>query len=157
MTTIILTIIGILLAASAALMVIFYGGDAFNSGNVGAQANTVINAGTNVVSGVVMYQAHTGKFPDFPGPSHQERLAQFAALEDGAYLKSVPSLPSPISQGLLTAAAYYYATAVPDAVCARININLKNGVVAPGTDGKTKKMMCVPSGTSAPGTFYARY
>lgn len=65
MTTIILTIIGILLAAAAALMVIFYGGDAFNSGSTKAKANEYINAGENLNAALDMYKAdNAGASPE---------------------------------------------------------------------------------------------
>jgi len=119
MTTIILTIIGILLAAAAALMVIFYGGDAFNSGNVGAQANQLQNAGTNVVSAVQMFKAETATAPDAildlttPGPN-------------GAYLDEAPALPDAVTEGFQTVAGrqLYTIEGVPANVCARVNTNL---------------------------------
>lgn len=74
MTTIILVSIGILLAAVAALMVIFYGGDAFGSGSVSAQASTLINAGQNVLSAADLRRAETGSIgasiPDLISTRH---------------------------------------------------------------------------------------
>lgn len=114
MTTIILTIIGILLAAAAALMVIFYGGDAFNSGSVGAQANTYQNAGTNVISAAQLAAADAVAFD----------------LTPGRYLKEAPALPNGAT-GTLEGTAPNISYEVPVAgdqaeeVCARINANLK--------------------------------
>ena len=138
MTTIILTIIGILLAAAAALMVIFYGGDAFNSGTVGAQANTLQNGGTNVISAVQMYKAETATAPT--------SLANLTAVgPNGAYLSEAPALPT----GLVAtfAANAWTVTGVATDVCTRVNKNLKNPAVLAGTE----KMSCDA------GTFTARY
>ena len=153
MTTIILTIIGILLAAAAALMVIFYGGDAFNSGSIGAQANTLQNAGTNVISAVQMYKAENAKTP--------------AGLTDlttdgpnGAYLDETPALPGSVSSayanGVLT------LSGVTNEVCLRVNKNLKLTAAPADVDG-VKKMGCVPAAdtedagvVTGNSTFYAK-
>ena len=143
MTTIILTIIGILLAAAAALMVIFYGGDAFNSGSVGAQANTIQNAGTNVVSAAQMYRAERAVKP-----------TTLANLQDdsgagGAYIDEKPALPLALTHTESLAGGYQVAN-VPEKVCNRINSNLK--VTQPATaDAATAKMSC-----AADLTFVAR-
>ena len=138
MTTIILTIIGILLAAAAALMVIFYGGDAFNSGTVGAQANTLQNGGTNVISAVQMYKAETATAPT--------SLANLTDVgPNGAYLSESPALPT----GLVAAfgATSWTVSGVTAEVCARVNKNLKNPTTLVGTE----KMSCTS------GVFTARY
>jgi hypothetical protein len=140
MTTIILTIIGILLAAAAALMVIFYGGDAFNAGSVGARANTLQNAGTNVLSALQLAKAD-GKVAS---------TLTIANLQSGTgddnYLKELPSFASVNSKianatdvGLDTGRVFTVAK-VPAAVCARVNKNL--GVASPAA---------VPT-AAAPGT-----
>lgn len=48
MTTIILICIGVILAASAALMTVYYGGDVLGGGEVKAQATTLENAAQNI-------------------------------------------------------------------------------------------------------------
>lgn len=119
MTTIILTIIGILLAAAAALMVIFYGGDAFNSGSVGAQANTYQNAGTNVIAAVQLYKA------DGNSVAPTTELLKSGVNGSGSYLKEDAALPSG-AVGVINAAGTTYTVATVEApVCVRINKNLK--------------------------------
>lgn len=159
MTTIILTIIGILLAAAAALMVIFYGGDAFNSGTVGAQANQLQNGGTNVVSAVQMFKAERATPP-----------ADLAALRTplpngiGAYLDEEPALATGQTATLVNGPAntnvrIYQVTGVAPAVCARVNTNLRNPAIASGTavTAAAPKMGCIPGATETDnGTFYAR-
>jgi len=131
MTTIILTIIGILLAAAAALMVIFYGGDAFNAGSIGAQANTLQNAGTNVISAVQLARAESGV--TFSG--------SVADLVAGSYLKEAPSVEGiGTDKGIAGGTVYTVSLAAKgdknaDAVCARVNKNLKRAAVT-GKDGK---------------------
>lgn len=61
MTTIILVSVGILLAAAAALMVVFYGGEAFGAGDVNAQASQLVNAGMNVLAANDVRRAETGE------------------------------------------------------------------------------------------------
>jgi hypothetical protein len=134
MTTIILTIIGILLAAAAALMVIFYGGDAFNSGSVGAQANTYQNAGTNVIAATQLYRAD--------GNTDAPTVAKLQSLNSAneRYLAEDPALPNGIKGTIAETATdsgkYRYSVAVADTkVCARINSNLK--VVTSGAGAQT--------------------
>lgn len=158
MTTIILTIIGILLAAAAALMVIFYGGDAFNSGTVGAQANQLQNGGTNVVSAVQMFKAERAT-----PPADLNVLLTPAANGIGAYLDELPALTGTQVATLVNGTApnvrIYQVTDVPPAVCARVNTNLRNPAIASGTavTAAAPKMGCIPGATpEANGTFYAR-
>ena len=150
MTTIILTIIGILLAAAAALMVIFYGGDAFSSGSVGAQANTVQNAGTNVVSALQMYRAETGSVPT------DLTLAQLTTTNNGSgtYLDEEPALPGNLADSL-SGGRQYQVAAVPANICKRINANLKVAT-APTAPTTGVKMACALATTdAATGTFFA--
>ncbi|MET4133792.1 hypothetical protein ABIE62_002948 [Porphyrobacter sp. MBR-155] len=144
MTTIILTIIGILLAAAAALMVIFYGGDAFNSGTVGAQANQYQNAGTNVISAVQMFKAERATRP-------ANINALTVAGPNGAYLDELPALPTGVAGVLATETVgtapnvttrdLYVVTGggtpetqISSPVCDRINSNLR---VTPATGAAT--------------------
>lgn len=64
MTGIILVLIGVLLAALAALFVVFYGGEAFNSGNTKAAAATIVNMGENVKHASDLYRATKGSDAD---------------------------------------------------------------------------------------------
>lgn len=159
MTTIILTIIGILLAAAAALMVIFYGGDAFNSGTVGAQANQYQNAGTNVVSAVQMFKAEFGVAPTVI----TDLTVTGASRPNGPFLDELPALPSGMTASLTTGTGnvrYYQVVGVPGNVCVRINANLRNPSILSGTPvaNANPKMGCIPGTNPAndPGTFYAR-
>jgi len=124
MTTIILTIIGILLAAAAALMVIFYGGDAFNSGSIGAQANTYQNAGTNVISALQLAKADAAVYTTV------ESLHDTTGTNpDADYLKELPSLPNGTVGALSASGGSQYVVTLTGAdaakVCVRINKNLK--------------------------------
>lgn len=138
MTTIILTIIGILLAAVAALMVIFYGGDAFTSSSTGAHANTLQNAGTNVISAVSLYKAENGSAP-----------ATLAALTP-SYLKDSPATAGAATGAQSFDGVTYSVAGVSDEVCAKINTNL--GVTP--ADLTSNKMGCLV-GTADDNTFFA--
>ncbi len=141
MTTIILTIIGILLAAIAALMVIFYGGDAFSSSSTGALANTLQNAGTNVISAANLYRAENGT-----------QAANLAALAP-RYLKDVPAVSNagttPAFDG---ATGFFTVQGVADTVCDKINENL--GVPLDNEVGD-HKMGCDKGETADASVFYA--
>lgn len=77
MTTLIIVTIGILLAAAAALMMTFYGGDAFYQGDAKAQATTLMNAGNNVRTASNAYMVRNGRLPVTPAV-----LVQSQALND---------------------------------------------------------------------------
>ena len=145
MTTIILTIIGILLAAAAALMVIFYGGDAFNSGSIGAQANTLQNAGTNIESAATLY-----KVENATAPASLSDLTTVGA--DGeSYLKEAPALTGVGTASTDLSGGLFTVTGVSPEVCAKVNENiLGDGYTAPAAAGDTK-MGCVETSN----TFFA--
>ena len=146
MTTIILTIIGILLAAAAALMVIFYGGDAFNSGSIGAQANTLQNAGTNVESAATLYKVEEALNATSVSSLSPRYLKEAPALTGVGTL--VDTLTDTDGDGF----AEFTVTGVADQVCDKVNENLDVSPTAVG-DGK---MGCVKDGVTADAaTFYA--
>lgn len=118
MTTIILTIIGILIAAASALMVAYYGGDAFSGGDIRARAAMFQNAGLNVVSAVRLYRAETGG----PTPTIEQLIS------DG-YLIKDPDTPRPPRGDLFSNIStfenmeYYTTPAASAKVCERIENN----------------------------------
>lgn len=82
MTTIILVSLGILLAAVSALMVVFYGGDAFEAGSMNARASELMNAGMNVLAANDLQRAETGvigsSIPDLVATKHLDVRPQLA-------------------------------------------------------------------------------
>ena len=114
MTTIILSILGILLAAAAALMVVFYGGSAFEDGSVGAQANTLQNAASNVQSASSMFRMTTGAAP----------TAMTDLTTGGQYLSAPPSVEGVTAGTATISSGYYEVTAVPAEVCLKVNQNV---------------------------------
>lgn len=145
MTTIILTIIGILLAAAAALMVIFYGGDAFNSGSTGALANTVRNASTNVVSAVVLYKAeNAGANPTMANLTDSDK-----------YLKGTPTIPNlgngnpPQTMSTVSGRTMYTVWYVGTAVCDRLNADLGVTYAQAGTSAPTTITASTPKAACA--------
>jgi len=84
MTTIILTLVGILLAAVAALMVLWYGGESFDRGTVRADAATAMSAAIQVSDAVRLKEASEGvTFPAW----------DINSLVGEKYLSSVPRIP----------------------------------------------------------------
>lgn len=144
MTTIILTIIGILLAAAAALMVIFYGGDAFNGGSIGARANTLQNAGTNVISAVQLYKSETGD-------NSLTGLTTWSDLET-RYLKEAPALSGIGAVGAFNAGEYT-VTGVEDDVCLKVANNFSSAPLTAVPTAATGKMGCYDNG--GVNTFFA--
>lgn len=133
MTTIILTIIGILLAAAAALMVIFYGGDAFNAGSVGAKANTLQNAGTNVISAVQLYRAEGATFPTAISTIGTQYLREEPALDGVGVIADAFVDGDTVTAGLQP---QLQVTDVDADVCARVNKNLGRPEASTGKAGK---------------------
>ena len=143
MTTIILTIIGILLAAAAALMVVFYGGTAFEDGSVGAAANTLQNAGSNVISASSMYKMKEQATP--------------TAISDlttgGVYMSEAPSIEG-VGTSASIASGYYDVIGVSTEVCEAVNGNLGLGAPAASRPA-TAKMGCYTDATNGE-TFFAK-
>lgn len=84
MTTIILVTIGVLLAALAALMVVFYGGSSFEAGGVKAEAATITSHLSQLQAAVELYEVQTGTRAQ-PGS-----LSYLTPL----YMKSMPQNPA---------------------------------------------------------------
>lgn len=63
MTTIILVAIGVLIAAAAAIMMVFYGGDAFTSSEVRANAARLVGEGAQLSYATDLYYRQEGKLP----------------------------------------------------------------------------------------------
>ena len=89
MTTIILTIIGILIAAAAVLMLIFYGGDAFNGGAIEAEAATVMNEATQIEGAYALFIAQEGS-----KPGNADGTGAVEELESKDYLVDFPKRES---------------------------------------------------------------
>lgn len=87
MTTIIFVAIGVLMAALAALMVIFYGGDAFTASDTKAEAARLITEGAQMEHAVKLYVAQEGKMPGNGTGVDQEAIDD---LVDKEYLTQVP-------------------------------------------------------------------
>lgn len=142
MTTIILTIIGILLAAAAALMVVFYGGSAFEDGSTGAAANTLQNAGTNVITAHSMYKM-----------SEAGSAASLADLTP-VYLSEAPSVAGLGTASTDISTGYYEVTGVSAEVCDAVNDNLGLGAT-PATRPAATKMGCYNDASTGE-TFFAK-
>jgi len=89
MTKIILVIIGILLAAVAALMTTYYGGDAFTSSYDEAESTTLINQSVQIDTAFRLFYTEKGRFPGNP-----DGTGAMNELIDADYLESVPDVPN---------------------------------------------------------------
>lgn len=120
MTTTILATIGIVLAAAAALMTVFYGGGMYTDGAVTAKADTVTEAGKNILAGYNTYELRNGAPPSDPSD---------LLSSNGGVLSGMPSVSGigdvePHWVGLDRGRGLERAFAVrgvPDDVCGRIN------------------------------------
>jgi hypothetical protein len=130
LTTIILTLVGILLAAAAALMILFYGGQTYDKGVLGAAASTLQNAGTNVLVASQMFRSGEGRAA--------ASMSELAASRK--YLAEVPKVNATSRANDATAMSFdgsQFLVALGDTdmdreICARVNRNLGNGFVAGG-------------------------
>lgn len=82
MTTIILVVVGVLLAAVAALMIVFYGGDVFTRYHQEAEAGRLVNEGAQIEAAVELYYQREMAFPDGENA--------IDVLVDEDYLVSIP-------------------------------------------------------------------
>ena len=86
MTTVILVTIGIILAAAAALMLVFYGGDAFYSSRVKAEASRLTVEGAQVERAVSSFEIQERR-----RPGNGVSIAQASQdLVDRRYLVDIP-------------------------------------------------------------------
>ena len=86
MTTIVLVTIGIILAAVSALMIVWYGGTAFDEGHIQADAARLLTEGSQIERAVGLYRAHEGRTPDMVN-----RDDPMEALIQRRYLSDRPS------------------------------------------------------------------
>lgn len=89
MTKIILVIIGILLAAVAALMTAYYGGNAFTSSYEEAESTTLVNQSVQIDSAFRLFYTEKGRFPGNP-----DGTGAMDELISSEYLESVPDVPN---------------------------------------------------------------
>ena len=139
MTTIILTLIGVLLAATATLMIMFYGGDVFGAGRVAADASTLANAGTNLLMASQLHEI------DRPGGLTGTTHAAVRAELIGEYLSEDPSLPAGMT--IAYSKDDFRVTGVSEEVCDRVSLDAG---ITPTAIGQGK-MNCFE------GTFYANF
>lgn len=145
MTTIILTLVGILLAAAAALMVMWYGGDAYDHGATKAEAATALSAVIQIADAVQLKQASDG----LVYPAHNMQ-----GLLDQGYLASIPQIPNGIPYlmdetgcaGCIGPRSIGIVYAIPKsehskAVCAEVRRSV--GTLKPGQtyDGAARRMV----------------
>jgi len=124
MTTIILTIVGILLAAVSALMVLWYGGNSFDAGSVNADAATVTSHLSQFQSAVQLYELETETRAQ-PGP-----IGYLVPL----YMSSMPQNPA--------GAGWYYDARMADSSQPKSTANGLDLVVAGLPPDKYGRALC---------------
>lgn len=87
MTTIILTIIGILLAAVTAFMMFFYGGDSFTGSTDKSEASRLVGEGVQIQAAMQLYKA---KLDKMPGDGNGVDATAMWDLVCNDYLSSIP-------------------------------------------------------------------
>jgi len=85
-TNLMLSTIGVLLAAAAVLMITFYGGDAFYSGTEKAEASRLTVEGAQIEQAISNYTVRYGKAPG-NGGSHEDAMADLVSKK---FLASAP-------------------------------------------------------------------
>lgn len=93
MTTIILVVIGVLIAALSVFFVVFYGGSAFNSSDDKADAARLVGEGVQIQAAFQAYRAQEDKTPG-SGTGVDEK-----ALKDLLCSKYLTHMPTGISGG----------------------------------------------------------
>lgn len=121
MTTVILTIVGILIAAAAALMVLWYGGESFDTGAVRAEAATSLGAVVQIADAVQLKETTDGT----PYPAWD-----IQSLVGEKYMTSIPVIPG----------AYPYL--MNETGCAGCSGPKAIGVVYAMADTKRVRAMC---------------
>ena len=124
MTTLILVTIGILLAGAAALMTVWYGGDAFDAGDAKAQADQLMNSGTNVRQAANLYMVRHGKLPADATELAKRAVKQMPAVHG---IGTTQNAWMELSAENSRVAKAYAVTGVRDDVCRIVNENAIGG------------------------------
>ena len=77
MSNIILVIMGVLIAGAAAIMTIYYGGDAFSKYKEEAEAGRLVSEGAQIEAAVELYYRNKGRFPDDGDPMEELRASDY--------------------------------------------------------------------------------
>lgn len=91
MTTIILVAIGILIAAAAAYFVIFYGGDAYNGGEVKAEAARLVSEGQQISYATDLFYRQEDRMPGQKSDGTLDGTLAVQELKDKNYIPISPA------------------------------------------------------------------
>lgn len=149
LTNVILITIGIIIAASAALMSVFYGGGAMSHGSVRAQAATLENAAQNVRAGMTGRRFRGDRsvptnishlvVDDGPGSGLASR-SDGNAYASKSWLSSLPQIEGSGASGheimTMEGVSVYAARNVPEGVCLQVNRDYRgSGASIPASRG----------------------
>ena len=151
MTTVILTIIGILLAAAAALMIVYYGSDGYERGATNAQASTLVNAAQNVMSAEQMFFNRDGKgSADLTELQTEKFLSDLPEITDGQVQETYADLTN--SEGDTRRA--FVVTNVTEEVCLSVEQRINQSNLSTVPTSPERQIGCYNNGTE--NIFYAK-
>ena len=81
MTTILLVILGVLLAAASVLFVVYYGGDAFGSGKIEAEAGRLVSESAQMEAALELFYRQEGHYPTSDDPVAELMAAGYLSHE----------------------------------------------------------------------------
>ena len=90
MTTILLVILGVLLAAASVLFVIYYGGDAFGGGKIEAEAGRLVSEGAQMEAALELFYRQEGHYPTSDDPVAELMTAGYLSHEPLGTRTSMP-------------------------------------------------------------------
>ena len=90
MTTILLVILGVLLAAASVLFVVYYGGDAFGGGKTEAEAGRLVSEGAQMEAALELFYRQEGHYPTSDDPVAELMTAGYLSHEPLGTRTSMP-------------------------------------------------------------------
>lgn len=91
MTTIILVIVGVLIAAASALFMIYYGGEIFGEGATRAEAARLVSEGQQISYATSLYYRQEGKMPGLMPDGQLNGAQALIDLQQKDYIESLPA------------------------------------------------------------------
>lgn len=142
MTTIIMTLIGLLLVAASVLMMLYYGEDAMAKSSDSAAASTLVNAGSNIEFASTAYRITNGSLPNSVDDLRRTVNDYQWLLEDpnvGSATQQVPAIAD-VGEDRI-----YYVGGLTIDVCIKVNRTYQRLGVIPITMEDAKRG-CVQNG-----------
>lgn len=142
MTTIILVIVGVLIAAAAALFMIFYGGEAYNQSQAKSEAARLVGEGVQIQAAVQAFRAQEDRMPGLDGTGVDSVALWDLSCpnENGQkYLNNIPKGVGDAPPSFDCAHRPTSATAVSSPWKIDYNYGIARSIVGPALDSKGKE------------------